>query len=111
MEKRAKISKILYKTLCFVYIPVSFFCILAPMASDGTIGSSNPVYITLINTFCIISWLIPLLSIIGMILHHVFLRREQIIRSIIILLLPLTVFLGNLILLAIAESMPSMIGA
>lgn len=99
MENRVKI-------LCFIYIPVSFFCILAPMASDGTIGSNDPVYITLINIFCSISWLIPLLCIVGTILHHVFLRRERVVLANTVQLFPLILFVCNLILLAVAESMP-----
>lgn len=77
------------------------------MASEGTLDAINPLYISLVKLFCLISFIIPFLCVAGIIISIVLRKREYIILSIIIQFLPLVVFILNLILLAYAESLPA----
>ena len=106
MKHTCKTSKMLHWILGVIYIPVSFFSWLLQMASEGTMDATNPLYISLINVFCFISFIIPFLCVAGIIISIVLRAREYNMLSIIIQFLPLVVFILNLILLAFAESLP-----
>ena len=102
-----KISKAFNIVLGVVYIPLSLFSWLLQMASEGTIDATNPLYITLIEIFCIISFIIPFLCIAGIIVSLILRKKGHSISSLVVQFLPLVIFVLNLILLCCAESIPS----
>ena len=104
-----KISKAFNIVLGVVYIPLSLFSWLLQMASEGTIDATNPLYITLIEIFCIISFIIPFLCIAGIIISVIFRKKGYSKCSLVIQFLPLVIFALNLMLLCYAESMPEII--
>ena len=109
MQKIEKISKVFNIVLGVVYIPLSLFSWLLQMASEGTIDATNPLYITLIEIFCIISFIIPFLCIAGIIISVIFRKKGYNKCSLVIQFLPLVIFALNLMLLCYAESMPAII--
>ena len=109
MQKIEKISKAFNIVLGVVYIPLSLFSWLLQMASEGTIDATNPLYITLIEIFCIISFIIPFLCIAGIIISVIFRKKGYSKCSLVIQFLPLVIFALNLMLLCYAESMPAII--
>ena len=109
MKRLDKIGKIFNIALGILYIPLSLFCWLLQMVSESTMGANNPLYISLINIFCIIAFLIPFLCIAGICLSVILRRKEHSVLSFIIQFLPLVVFLFNLLLLAVIESLPTVI--
>ena len=109
MNKIDKTGRILNWVLGIVYVPISFFSWLLPMASDGTIDATNPIYISLVNIFCAIAFIIPFLCIAGIVISMVLRTRGRNILSIIIQFLPLVIFILNLILLYFTESLPRML--
>ena len=109
MQKIEKISKVFNIVLGVVYIPLSLFSWLLQMASEGTIDATNPLYITLIEIFCIISFIIPFLCIAGIIISVIFRKKGYSKCSLVIQFLPLVIFALNLMLLCYAESMPAII--
>lgn len=107
MKNASKVSATLNRLLGIIYIPLSLFSWMLQMVSDGTIDATNSTYIGLIDIFCMISFIIPLLCVIGIVISAVLRKRGHYISSIIIQFLPLFVFICNLILLAFAESLPA----
>lgn len=95
--------------LGLIYIPLSFFSWFLQMASESTIDATNPLYINLIEIFCIIAFIIPFLCIAGIIISVVLRKRGYSKLSFVIQFLPLVIFILNLILLAFAESLPATI--
>ena len=108
MKNINKVSTTLNWLLGIIYIPLSFFSWMLQMASEGTIDATNSTYIGLINVFCFIAFIIPLLCVMGIVISVILRKRRHYISSLIIQFLPLLVFIGNLILLAFAESLPAM---
>ena len=106
MKKIDKVSKILSWIFGILYIPLSFFSWLLVIASDLTIDATNPLYIGLIDAFCIITFSITFLCIASAFVSKVLRTRGKNLAAIIVLCLPLVIFLLNLILLAFAETLP-----
>ncbi len=109
MKRIDRIGKFFNLIVGILYIPLSLFSWLLQMASESTMGATNPLYIYLINIFCVIAFLIPLLCIAGILLSIVFRRKGRSVFSFVIQFLPLVIFLLNLLLLAVAESLPAVI--
>ena len=55
MKTMNKVSMMLNWILGVTYIPLSLFSWLLQMASEGTIDTTNPTYINMINVFCFIA--------------------------------------------------------
>ena len=109
MKKLDKLSKLLNLILGFLYIPLSLFSWLLQMASESAMEATNPLYINLISIVCVVAFLIPFLCIVGT-LVAIFLRRKRhYILSIVFQLMPLTVFLLNLALLACTDLIPMVV--
>ena len=109
MNEIDKAGRILNWILGAIYVPISFFSWLLQMASEGTIDATNPLYITLIEIFCIISFIIPFLCIAGIIVSLILRKKGYSISSFVVQFLPLVIFILNIILLCIAESIPAII--
>ena len=109
MKRIDRIGKIFNSILGILYIPLSLFSWISQMASESTMGATNPLYINFINIFCVIAFLFPLMCIAGILLSIVFRRKGRSVFSIVIQFLPLVIFLLNLLLLAVAESLPAVI--
>lgn len=107
MKKIDKIGRIFNWILGAAYIPLSFFSWLLQMASEGTLDATNPLYINLIEIFCMIAFIIPLLCVAAIVMSVVLRRRGHSMLSFVIQFLPLVIFILNLILLAFAESLPA----
>lgn len=109
MKKTEKLGRLFNLILGVIYIPLSFFSWLLQMASEGTFDANNPLYITLIEIFCFIAFIIPILCIAGILMSVILRRRGHSMLSFVIQFLPLVIFILNLILFAIAESLPATI--
>ena len=109
MKKLDKIGTVFNIILGVSYIPLSLFSWLLQMASESTIDATNPLYITLIEIFCIISLIIPFLCIAGIIVSLILRKKGYSISSFVVQFLPLVIFILNIILLCIAESIPAII--
>ena len=109
MKKLDKIGAVFNIILGVSYIPLSLFSWLLQMASESTIDATNPLYITLIEIFCIISLIIPFLCIAGIIVSLILRKKGYSISSFVVQFLPLVIFILNIILLCIAESIPAII--
>jgi len=107
LKKLDKIGKIFNVILGITYIPLSLFSWLLQMASEITIDATNSLFITLIEIFCIISFIIPFLCIAGIIVSLILRKKGHSISSLVVQFLPLVIFVLNLILLCFAESIPS----
>jgi len=105
MNKLDKITLILNIVLSVLYVPFSIFCFLLQMASEGGIDVTDTLYIRLMDIFCFVSAIIPLLCIAGIILSVVLRKRGHSILSFSIQFLPIIVFVFNLILSMYAESL------
>ena len=109
MKKIDKLGRIFNTILTVLYFPLSFFSWLLQMVSVDTIDATNPLYITWINIFCIISFFIPLLCIAG-IVASIFLRKKGYsVSSFIVQFIPLAVFILNLAFLFFADFIPKAI--
>ena len=109
MKKLDKAGFICNTILSILYIPVSFFSFLSFMASELTIGSTNRVFIILINIYCLISMLIPLFCIAGILISVILRKKGHSVLSFAVQFLPLIIFGVNLLLLVVAESLPAKI--
>lgn len=109
MKKLDKIGTVFNIILGVTYIPLSLFSWLLQMASESTIDATNPLYITLIEIFCIISFIIPFLCIAGIIVSLILRKKGYSVSSFVVQFLPLVIFALNLILLYYAESVPAII--
>lgn len=92
-----------------LYIPFSIFCWFLMMASESTIDATNPAYINLVNIFCTVSFLIPLLCAACIALSFVLRIKKHRVISFLIQFLPIVVFGLNLALLHFAELLPKTI--
>lgn len=108
MKNSDKLGEIFNVILGLTYIPLSLFSWLMQMASENAMEATNPTYITLIDIFCIISAIIPLLCILGIGLSVRYRRKGHSTFSFVIQFVPLLIFILNLILLWVAESIPPM---
>ena len=106
MKKIDKISKTSNIVLGVLYIPLSLISWLLQMVSESTMDATNPLYIGLIDTFCVVAFVIPLLCITGIVLSKVLREKGHSIWSFVIQFIPLIVFVVNLLLLVFAESVP-----
>ena len=109
MKKLDKIGAVFNIILGVSYIPLSLFSWLLQMASESTIDATNPLYITLIEIFCIISFIIPFLCIVGIIVSLILRKKGCSISSFVVQFLPLVIFILNIILLCVAESISPII--
>ncbi len=109
MKKIDKLGKIFNIILSVLYIPLSLFSWLMQMVSVDTIDATNPLYITWINIFCIISFLIPLLCIAGIVVSVLLRRKGHSVSSFIVQFIPLAVFILNLVFLFFADLIPKAI--
>lgn len=107
MKKLDKVSVVLNIILGVTYIPLSLFSWLLQMASESAIDATNQLYISLIEIFCVISFIIPFLCAAGIIVSVILRKKGLSIFSFIIQFLPLVIFVLNLILFCCAESIPS----
>lgn len=76
------------------------------MAADGTIDATNPLYISLVTIFCIIAFIVPFLCIAGVVVSKILRKKEKPVAAVIVLCLPFVIFLLNLGLLAVVETLP-----
>lgn len=104
--KKYYLERSLNIVLGILYIPLSVFSWLMQMASENTIGAENLLYVNLIDVFCVMSFLIPVVCLVGIFLSAVFRKKGQWVLAIVFQFIPLVVFLLNLLLLYVAESMP-----
>lgn len=109
MKPLDKASKFFNIVLGVVYVPMSLFSWLLTMASEGTMGATNPTYITLLHIVCVVAFAIPVLCVLGLVLSVIFRKKGHALASLVIQFVPLGIFLLNVLLLAIAERLPSVI--
>ncbi len=109
MKKLDKITKSTNVILGVLYVPFSMFCWLLQMASESTIDATNPIYIKLIEIFCFVSFLIPIFCVVGITVSVVFRKKGHSVGAFIIQFLPIIAFALNLVLMAVAESLPRII--
>lgn len=102
MKKLDKIGVVFNCILGVLYIPVSFFSWILLMASEMKIGATNPVYIGIVDVFCVVSFFVPLLSVVGIVLS-VCLRKKYSVLSFVIQFVPLIVFVLNFLLLGVTD--------
>ena len=109
MQKIDKLRRTFNIILTVLYFPLSLFSWLMQMVSVDTIDATNPLYITWINIFCIISFLIPFLCIAGIVLSILWRKKGHSVPSFIVQLIPLAVFILNLVFLFFADFIPKVI--
>ena len=109
MKKLDKIGKIFNVILGITYIPLSLFSWLLQMASEVTMDATNSIYITLINVFCVVCFIIPLLCIAGIIVSVNLRKKGYSKSSFIVQFVPLVIFILNLILLFVTDFIPTAI--
>lgn len=103
MKELDKLGKLLNLILGILYIPLSLFSWLLQMTSESTLNATNQLYISLIDIFCIIAFLFPLLCIAGILASIFFRKKGHTALSLVAQFLPLAVFFLNLILLVCAD--------
>ena len=108
MKKIDKISTIFNIVLGVLYVPLSFFCLLLQMASDGTVGATNPLYIQMNRIFCMAVLTVPFFCVAGIILSIVFRKKGWHVWSFIIQFLPIVVFGLDLVFLGFTNYIPRM---
>lgn len=106
MKKLDKLGVVFNIVLGIFYLPFSFFCFILLMASELTIGATNPVYIRMIDIFCFVDFFIPLLCLVGIALSIWFRKKGYSILSFVIQFLPLAVFALNLVFLFVTDFIP-----
>ena len=109
MKKLDKIGTVFNIILGASYIPLSLFSWLLQMASESTMDATNPLYITLIEIFCIISFIIPFLCVAGIIVSVILRKKGYSKSSFIVQFVPLVIFILNLILLFVTDFIPTAI--
>ena len=109
MKKLDKAGKVLNIVLGIVYIPLSFISWLLPMVSESIIGATNPIFITLVEILCAISFAIPFLSVAGIVVSVILRIKGRSVVSFVVQFLPLVLFVLNLILLCYADTIPEML--
>lgn len=109
MKMLDKISMISNIILGLLYVPLSFFCLLLQMASDGTVGATNPIYIQMNRIFCMAALTVPFFCVVGIVLSIVFRKKGCHVWSFIIQFLPIVVFGLDLVLLEFTKFIPRII--
>ena len=109
MKKLDKLGIAFNIILGIAYIPFSFFCWLSLMVSEMAIDATNPLYLHIVNLFCIVDFFIPLLCLIGIVLSVIFRAKGYSVLSFVIQFTPIMVFILNLILLYFTEFIPKVI--
>lgn len=109
MKKIDKLGIVFNIILGIAYIPFSFFCWLSLMISEITIGATNPLYLHIVDLFCIVDFFIPLLCLIGIVLSVIFRAKGYSVLSFVIQFAPIIVFILNLFLLYITDFIPKVI--
>lgn len=109
MKMLDKISMISNIILGLLYVPLSFFCLLLQMASDGTVGATNPLYIQMNRIFCMVALTVPFFCVVGIVLSIVFRKKGCYVWSFIIQFLPIVVFGLDLVLLEFTNFIPRII--
>lgn len=109
MKKLDQLGILFNIILTVVYVPLSLFSWLLQMASESTIGVTNLLYISLIDVFCVIAFLIPLLCIAAIVLSVVLRKKGYCVSSFVVQFVPLVIFILNIVLLAFAETLPAML--
>lgn len=109
MKKLDKAGKVLNIVLGIVYIPLSFISWLLPMVSESIISATNPIFITMIEIFCAVSFAIPFLSVAGIVVSVILRIKGRSVVSFVVQFLPLVLFILNLILLCYADTIPEML--
>ena len=109
MKKLDTIGTVFNVILGVLYCPLSLFCLFLQMASASTIDATNEVYIALVNIFCIVALIIPFLCVAGIVASVILRKKGHSISSFVIQFIPLAIFILNIILLCIAESIPAII--
>jgi Na+-driven multidrug efflux pump len=106
MKKLDKISNICNAILTVLYVPLSLFSYLLYMASEATMDANNPLFISLINVFCVITLLIPLMCFAGIAGSMLLRKNGRSVSSFIVQFIPMVIFVLNNLLLKYAESLP-----
>lgn len=102
MKRQDTVGKVLCVVLGVLYAPLSLVSWLLMMASDGAIDAANPLHIGFNTAFCAVSSVIPLLCAAGVLWQ----RKERRGLSMVALFAPLAVFVMNMVLQAVTESLP-----
>ena len=109
MKKLDKLGIVFNVVLSVFYIPFSFFCFMLLMVSEMAIGATNPIYICIIDVFCVVDFFIPLLCLVGIALSIWFRKKGYTICSFVIQFLPLVVFVLDLVFLFLTDFIPKAI--
>ena len=102
--KLSRITKFTNIVLALLYVPFSIYCFLLQMASESTLGAVNQLYITLIETFSLVTAFIPVFCIIGIVLSVILRKKGCFKLSFAVQFLPVIIFALNMVLLSVAES-------
>ena len=106
MSKLDRVGKICGHILTIAYLPLSLYSFLLYMASEATISANNPLYICLINVFCVFTLIIPFLCFAGVVVSAILRNRGCSAASFVIQFVPLIIFVLNQLLLAFAQTLP-----
>ena len=109
MKKLDKVGRVFNVILLVVYIPLSLVSFLFGMASEATIGATNPLFITLINIFCVITMVNSLLFFVGIIMSVILRRKGYSVPSFVVQFIPLAIFILNLVFGFFTDLVPKMI--
>lgn len=109
MKKLDKVGRVFNVILSVIYVPLSLFSWLLVMASEATIGATNPLFITLINIFCFISFVNSLLFFVGIILSVILRNKGYSVPSFVVQFIPLAIFVLNLAFGVFTDFIPAMI--
>lgn len=107
MKKLSKVTEIIFSILC---IPLALFgWLVMGMASESTIGATNPLYIALLN---FVHWMtLPafLLCFLGLFQSLILRKREQYLKAIIWQLVPLMFYGLSFLLIFLSDMIPKII--
>lgn len=96
--RRVNKNSIINIILTCLYIPLSLFCSLCYMATDGLIDESNVTIIVLTNIFCYIGLFMFVFAILSIVLSHVFYKKNLVKLSYFIRFIPIYLFVIMIIL-------------
>jgi len=109
MKKLDKVGRVFNVILSVIYIPLSLLSWFLGMASEATIGATNPLFITLINIFCVITMVNSLLFFVGIILSVILRRKGYSVPSFVVQFIPLAIFILNLAFGLFTDFIPAVI--
>ncbi len=104
-SKLSRTSFVLNIVLAVLYVPLALFSFLLFMVSEITIGAADQTYVLLVMIFCWISLAVPLLCAVCLICSAILRRREKVIAALSVQLLPLAVFVLNLVYLFLVDGL------